>query len=578
MAIYEPLFSVFDNIIENTIKYENEIFVIRNNPSVLRQPCRSPSLMVTQEHESLLSDTERTHGRTALRNNVAAASALADAVRSTLGPKGLDKMLVDGGGGETIVTNDGVTVLENAEVEHPTAKMLIAQSSAQDRQAGDGTTTTVILTAELLQNALELVNIGVHPGLIERGYRIASKEAINELSNISKKSSGNDSLKSVMTSLSGKSDEGVREHLSKLAIQAASALSHEVESGMYADASLVKKILDKGRPSIESELVSGLVLAKDKLHSEMKMYPKGGKILILDGGISRRKPDIDINLKVTDTGMIAELNAQELADIENRVSAIAATGCNLLCVRDGIDDDAREMLLKAGITCYRRIEKPELELLARTTGSTMVHDAALAKVDDLGEFTSLTSENWGGVTHMKIVGSMKGGMTLIVRGTSKARMDEVSRGFDDAMGVACGLVRDPRVLPGGGATQMALARFLRKFAPTVSGREQLAIDAFAGALESIPRILAENAGLSPLDEVLRLNAAQESNGPWTGLNMLNGETEEMHDAGIIEPFSVTKNAITGAMEAAVSVLRIDDVLWANQDPSIPDWKSEESED
>ena len=534
--------------------------------------------MVTQEHESLLSDTERTHGRTALRNNVAAASALADAVRSTLGPKGLDKMLVDGGGGETIVTNDGVTVLENAEVEHPTAKMLISQSSAQDRQSGDGTTTTVILTAELLQNALELVDIGVHPGLIELGYRIASKEAMNELSNISKEASDEDSLKSVMTSLSGKSDEGVREHLSKLAIQASKALSHGVEGGMDADPSLVKKILDKGRPSIESELVSGLVLAKDRLHSEMKMYPEGGKILILDGGISRRKPEIDINLKVTDTGMIAELNAQELADIEKRVSAIAATGCNLLCARDGVDDDARGMLLKEGITCYRRIEKPELELLARTTGSTIVHDAALARVDDLGEFTSLTSEKWGGVTHMKIVGSLKGGMTLIVRGTGKTRMDEVARGFDDAMGVACGLVRDPRVLPGGGATQMALARFLRKFAPTVPGREQLAIDAFAGALESIPRILAENAGLSPLDEVLRLNAAQESNGSWIGLNMLNGKTEAMDDSGIIEPFSVTKNAITGAMEAAVSVLRIDDVLWANQDPSIPDWKSEESED
>lgn len=534
--------------------------------------------MVTQEHESLLSDTDRTHGRSALRNNVAAASALADAVRSTLGPKGLDKMLVNGGGEETIVTNDGVTVLENAEVEHPTAKMLIAQSSAQDRQAGDGTTTTVILTAELLQNALELVDIGVHPGLVERGYRIASKEAIKELSNISKEASEDDFLKSVMTSLSGKSDEGVREHLSQLAIEASSSLTHEVESGKDADESLVKKIYDRGRPSIESELVSGLVLAKDSLHPEMKMYPEGGKILILDGGISRRKPDIDINLKVTDTGMIAELNAQELADIENRVTAIAATGCNLLCVRDGVDDDARGMLLKAGITCYRRIEKPELELLARTTGSTMVHDSALARTEDLGEFTSLTSEKWGGVTHMKLVGSLKGGLTLIVRGTGKTRMDEVARGFDDAMGVACGLVRDPRVLPGGGATQMAIARHLRKFAPSITGREQLAIDAFAGALEAIPRILAENAGLSPLDEVLRLNAAQESNGSWTGLNMLNGEIEGMGEVGVIEPFGVTKNAISGAMGAAVSVLRIDDVLWANQDPSIPDWNPEESED
>ncbi|HJM87132.1 MAG TPA: thermosome subunit alpha [Candidatus Thalassarchaeaceae archaeon] len=529
-------------------------------------------MMVTQEHESLLNDTQRTQGRSALRNNVAAATALAGAVRSTLGPKGLDKMLVSGGDNHATVTNDGVTVLENAQVEHPTAKMLIAQSSAQDRQAGDGTTTTVILTAELLQNALELIDIGVHPGLVGRGYRLANSEIMKELSNLSKEATEEDSLKSVMTSLSGKSDEGVREHLSKLAVKAAKSLTHQVDGRIDADATLVKKIHDMGRPSVESELISGLVLAKDRLHSEMKMYPKGGSILILDGGISRRKPDIDINLKVTDTGMIAALNAQELRDIQNRVDAIATTGCNLLCVRDGIDDDARGMLLKAGITCYRRIEKPDLELLARTTGSTIVHEPMLARSEDLGKFTSLTSEKWGGVTYMKLVGASSAGLTLVVRGTSKTRMDEVARGFDDAIGVACGLVCEPRVLPGGGATQMALARHLRKFAPTVPGREQLAIEAFAGALEAIPRILSENAGLSPLDELLRLNAAQEVNGPWTGLNIFNGQTAAMDEVGIIEPLAVSKNAISGAMEAAVSVLRIDDVLWANQDPSIPDWE------
>lgn len=532
--------------------------------------------MVTQEHESLLSDTERTHGRAALRNNVTAALALADAVRSTLGPKGLDKMLV--GSDSTTVTNDGVTVLETAKVEHPTAKMLISQSSAQDRKAGDGTTTTVILTAELLQNALELIDIGVHPAIVERGYRLASGESMKYLSTIAKPASKEDWLKSVMTSLSGKSDEGVREHLSQLAVNAATELTKDVEDGKDADASLVKKIQVRGRPSTESELVSGLVLAKERLHSEMKMYPSGGTILILDGGISRRKPDLEINLKVTDLGMVSALNEQELTDIQNRVDAIAATGCNLLCVRDGIDDDARGMLLNAGITCYRRIEKPDLELLSRTTGATIVHEPILARPKDLGEFSSLTSERLGDVTYMKIIGSLRGGLTLIIKGTGKTRMEEVERCFDDAIGVACGIVRDPRILPGGGATQMALSRHLRKFSTTIPGREQLAVEAFAAALESIPRILTENAGMSPLDELLKLNSAQEQNGPWIGLNLANGETETMDQAGIIEPFAVSNNAIAGAMEAAVSVLRIDDVLWANQDPSIPDWeKSDGSE-
>ena len=527
--------------------------------------------MVTQEHESLLSETERSQGRVALRNNVAAASALADAVRSTLGPKGLDKMLVNGEGGVT-VTNDGVTVLETAKVEHPTAKMLIAQSSAQDREAGDGTTSTVILTAELLQNALELIEMGVHPTLVEKGYRLASKEAMSHLQQMSKEATEEDSLRSVMTSLSGKSDEGVRHHLSQLAVSAATSLATEVNGKIEADPTLIKKVNDGGRPSTESELVSGLVIAKEPIHIEMEMFPEGGKILILDGGISRRKPDLDINLKVTDIGMTSALNEQEVADIQNRVDVIAATGCNLLCARDGIDDDARNMLLAAGITAYRRIEKPDLELLARTTGALVVHEPTLAKPEDLGNFTSLNTQNWNGVSQMQLIGSEKGGLTLIVRGTSKTRIDEVSRGFDDASAIACGLVRDPRILPGGGATQMALARHLRKTAPTVPGREQLAIEAFSGALESIPRILAENAGLSPLDEVLKLNAAQEEGGDWIGLNIHSGETESMYDAGIIEPLVVSLNAISGAMEAAVSVLRIDDVLWANQDPSIPDWE------
>jgi len=304
--------------------------------------------MVTQEHESLLSETERSQGRVALRNNVAAASALADAVRSTLGPKGLDKMLVSGEGGVT-VTNDGVTVLETAKVEHPTAKMLIAQSSAQDREAGDGTTSTVILTAELLQNALELIEIGVHPTLVEKGYRMASKEAMSHLLQMSKEATEEDSLRSVMTSLSGKSDEGVRRHLSQLAVSAATSLATEVNGKIEADPSLIKKVNDGGRPSTESELVSGLVIAKEPIHIEMEMLPDGGKILILDGGISRRKPDLDINLKVTNLGMTSALNEQEVADIQNRVDAIVATGCNLLCARDGIDDDARNMLLAAGI-------------------------------------------------------------------------------------------------------------------------------------------------------------------------------------------------------------------------------------
>ena len=532
--------------------------------------------MTQHEHETLLSDTKRSEGRMALRNNVAAASALADAVRSTLGPRGLDKMLVSEG--DVLVTNDGVTVLQNAKVEHPTARMLIDQSTAQDTQAGDGTTTTVILTAELLQNALELTERGVHPSIIGRGFRMAWEACESGLGEIARPMSEEQHLQAVQTSLAGKSDEGIRAHLSNLAVEAALSLSDEVDGVASADASLVKVVTDRGKQSTASELVHGLVLPKEKIHPQMELLPKGGRIMLLDGGISRRKPEVDINLKVTDLGMLAALNERELADVQKRVDAISALGVDLLCVRDGIDDDARGMLYSAGITAYRRLERPDLELLSRATGATLVHEISLAVEDDLGEFSSLSETNWHGVNHLLLVGSQSRGLTLVVRGTSNTRIEEIERCFEDALQVACNLVESPQLLPGGGATQMALARRLRRHAETVPGREQLAIEAFAAALDSIPRILAENAGLSSLDESIRLNAAQDEGGDWIGLDLFTGEPRDMAEAGIVEPLLVTRHAIEGATEAAISVLRIDDVLWAEQDAQEPDWNTDDSDE
>ena len=381
-------------------------------------------------------------------------------------------------------------------------------------------------------------------------------------------------LQAVQTSLAGKADEGIRAHLSNLAVEAALSLSEEIDGAVSADGSLVKVISDRGQQSTESELVHGLVLPKEKIHSLMNLLPKGGKVMLLDGGISRRKPEIEISLKVTDVGMLAALNERELADVQKRVDAIAALGVNLLCVRDGIDDDARGMLYSAGITAYRRLEKPDLELLSRATGATLVHEISLASESDLGKFSTLSETNWHGINHMVLVGSQSRGLTLVVRGTTNTRIEEIERCFEDAIQVACNLIEEPRLLPGGGATQMALARRLRRHAETVPGREQLAIEAFAAALDSIPRILAENAGLSSLDESIRLNAAQDEGGDWIGLDLFAGEPRDMAEAGVVEPVLVTRHAIEGAMEAAVSVLRIDDVLWAEEDAQEPDWKTD----
>ena len=369
--------------------------------------------MVSPEHESLLNDTDRVQGHSALRDNVAAASALADAVRSTLGPRGLDKLLVDEEGA-SLVTNDGVTVLETAKVEHPTAKMLISTASAQDAMARDGTTTTVLLIAELLQNGLELVERGIHPAIICNGWNIAQERAAADLKQLSRAPSGDDDLlQAVRTSLAGKVDEGVRENLSQLAVQAAHAIATGSGGEVRADPSLVKVINDVGGGGGDTHLVAGLVLPKERIHPEMPDHRDAGRIILFDGALERRGLDIQANLKVTQTGMLAQLHESERADLAKRVQALIDVGIDVLIVRDGIDDEARAQLNDAGITAYRRVEKQELDLLSRATGALMVHDVNNIRDDDIGEFSTLSEENWHGVNHLILVGSAERGQTLV---------------------------------------------------------------------------------------------------------------------------------------------------------------------
>ena len=524
--------------------------------------------MVQQEQDKVLTDTERVAGRQALRNNVAAAVALADAVRSTLGPKGLDKLLV-GGDGSTLVTNDGVTVLETAKVEHPTAKMLISTSRAQDDEVRDGTTSTVVLTAELLVNALELVDRGVHPTMIASGYRMCGPVIEQTLESISKPADAAKSLSSVKTSLAGKGDIGMQTILAELAHQAATATG----SG---ETDHVRVLTERSGSIKNSELIPGIVLVKARVHREMVMKPNSGRILILDGGIEKRRPEMEASLKITNLGAIDAFHARETADLQARVDALKAANIDCLVARDGIEEEAHAMLAKAGILSYRRVERPEIEHLCRATGARPVFDVQDILDDDVGHFNSIREEKWQGVEHTIFEGSQSQGVTVVIRGSTEMRLEEAQRAFDDALGVACQLVRNPQLLPGGGATQIALARRLRRHAETIPGREQMAIEGFAAALEVIPRILAENAGLDPIDELLKITAAQaQTDSAWHGLDVNTGKASDMDLAAITEPLSVTRHAIAGATEAAISVLRIDDVLWAKQDAQEPDWQEED---
>ena len=536
--------------------------------------------MVQPEHDIALQDTDRLQGRAALVNNVKAAVALAGAVRSTLGPRGLDKMLVDSDG-SSLVTNDGVTVLETAQIEHPTARLLIAASSSQDKVARDGTTTTVVLTAELLQNALEMVRSGIHPSVVINGYNIAQKECLRELGSLSREPSSKSEVESVVsTSLAGKIGDSLGEHLTALAIRAAEVISKE-DGGDDLERLRVKRLPVSGGSSSDSELVSGLVIAKTRLDQSTPSSCKGGRIAIIDGGLENPKLEIDAEIEVRSAGVLQGFHKRTMEKLQEQVSHLLSLGVDLLIVRDGIADEAVSMLREAGITAYRRFERNDLEMLSRLTGSHIVRGIERLGEDNVGTYENRSESVTAGVSHTTIEGSEGGAMTILIRGSSPQIREECERAFDDALGVAFRLTRDSRMLPGGGASQTHLARHLRTFAPANKGREQIAIEGYAAALEVIPRSLAENAGLSPIDEVLELSASQASdsdNGSWVGLNAWTGKKARMDKLGILDPLFVVSNSISGATEAAISVLRINDVLWAKQDPLTPDWKEEEDQE
>ena len=527
---------------------------------------------LTMSEVPILKETTRSTGRDALRSNITAALALAGAVRSTLGPLGQDKLLVDDEG-RTMVTNDGVTVLESAKVEHPVAKMLINASTTQDRIARDGTTSAVLLSAELLQNAWELVLQGVHPSAIARGYRLAEEACRQHYEHLVVQATPERQRQAAITSLSGKIHEAMQHHLAELALQAAKAVLEQRAQGFVADPTRVKILTQTGGSMTDSSLTTGLVLAKKRATDTMPKHLKSGKIALIDGGLERRELMSKVKLNVTNTGVLEQFRQQEKALLLEQVDHLVSLGVTLLACKEGIDDDVHSALSEAGIQAFRRVARADLDLLARGTNATLNNNISGLNERDLGVFISSRNERWNGVMHW-IVETEEGGATFIAKGSTSEAVEEVERCFADALGVACQLLEEPALLAGGGATQIALARHLRRYAEGFPGREQLAIDAFADALEIIPRVLAQNAGLDPLDTLLQVVAAQTNSkneqGHLIGLDVVEKEPKNMVEQGVVEPLRITRQALAGATEAALSVLRIDDVLWAKQDPAIPD--------
>lgn len=500
--------------------------------------------------------TNRSVGRDAQRNNILAGKVLAETVRTTLGPKGMDKMLVDGLG-DIVVTNDGVTILKEMDIEHPAAKMLVEVAKTQEDEVGDGTTTAVIIAGELLKKSESLLDQDIHPTIIAMGYRQAAEKAQEILDDIAIDSVDEETLiKVAMTAMTGKGTEAAREPLAKLIVDAVQKVA---EDGAV-DTDNIKIEKKDGAVVEDSTLVEGVIVDKEKVHPGMPSEVKDAKIALVNSPLEVKETEVDAEIRITDPAQMQAFIEQEEKMVKDMVDKVAESGANVLFAQKGIDDLAQHYLSKAGILAVRRVKKSDIEKLARATGANVVTNLEDLTADDLGEAGIVEERKVSGEEMIFVEEcSVAKSVTLFVRGSTKHIVDEIVRAIEDAIGVVAATVEDDKVVAGGGAPEIAMAKKLKDYADSISGREQLAVNAFAEALEIVPKTLAENAGLDSIDSLVDLRAAHE-NSAVMGLDVFTGKVADMKEAGVIEPKRVKKQAIQSASEAAEMILRIDDVI------------------
>lgn len=500
--------------------------------------------------------TNRSVGRDAQRNNILAGKVLAETVRTTLGPKGMDKMLVDGLG-DIVVTNDGVTILKEMDIEHPAAKMLVEVAKTQEDEVGDGTTTAVIIAGELLKKSESLLDQDIHPTIIAMGYRQAAEKAQEILDDIAIDSIDEETLiKVAMTAMTGKGTEAAREPLAKLIVDAVQKVA---EDGAV-DTDNIKIEKKDGAVVEDSTLVEGVIVDKERVHPGMPSEVKDAKIALVNSPLEVKETEVDAEIRITDPAQMQAFIEQEEKMVKDMVDKVAESGANVLFAQKGIDDLAQHYLSKAGILAVRRVKKSDIEKLARATGANVVTNLEDLTADDLGEAGIVEERKVSGEEMIFVEEcSVAKSVTLFVRGSTKHIVDEIVRAIEDAIGVVAATVEDDKVVAGGGAPEIAMAKKLKDYADSISGREQLAVNAFAEALEIVPKTLAENAGLDSIDSLVDLRAAHE-NSAVMGLDVFTGKVADMKEAGVIEPKRVKKQAIQSASEAAEMILRIDDVI------------------
>ncbi len=511
--------------------------------------------------------TLRSTGRDAQKNNIAAAKAVADIVRSTLGPKGMDKMLVDSIGDITI-TNDGVTILEEMEVEHPAAKMMVEVAKTQNEEVGDGTTTAVILAGELLKRAETLLDQEIHPTIITKGYKLAKEEALKILEEIAIPIDIKDTetlKKIVITAMSGKSGKEAAPKIAEVIIEAVRSVAEEKNGKIKIDKDNIKRVKKHGAAAEETQLIRGVIVDKEIVHPQMPKTIKNAKIALLDCPLEIEKTETDAQIRITSPEQLQAFLEQEQKMLKEMVNKIASVGANVVFCEKGIDDLAQHYLAKKGIAACRRIKRSDLEALAKATGARIVSNLDDLTEKDLG-YAELVEERKIAGEAMTFVTGCKNpkSVTILVRGTTEHVVDEIDRNVEDGIGALISALEMGKIVPGAGAVEAELAKRIREFAEKFSGREQLAIQEFANSLEIIPRTLAENAGLDPIDILVELRAAHEHGKVNYGVDVFSGKIIDALEAGIVEPFKVKTHAIKTAAEAAEMILRIDDVIAAGK--------------
>ncbi len=516
--------------------------------------------------------TKRTKGRDAQRINILIAQAVAQAVKSTLGPKGMDKMIVDDLGDITI-SNDGATILSEMSIEHPAGKMLVEIAKSQDDEVGDGTTTVVILAGTMLKEAENLLNNDIHPSVIIKGYRIASGKAKEFLNEIARDVNIKDReiLRNIaLTSMTGKSAESAEE-LADLVVDSISMVGEERNGKMLVDIENIKVEKKQGGSMSDSKLIKGIVVDKEVVHSAMPKNIKNAKIALVDAAFEVKETETDAKIEITSPEQMNAFLIQEEEMLKNFVKKVKQSGANVLLCQKGIDDLAQHFLAKEKILAVRRVKKSDMTALARATGAKIVSRIEDLTQEDLGTALNVEEKKISGENMVFIEGCQNPkSVSILLRGGSEHIVDEVERAIHDALMSVTTAIKDGKIVAGGGSPEIEVAIRLREYSSTIGGREQLAIEAFANALEEIPRTLAETAGMNPLDTTVKLRAAhRKENGKDIGVDVLEGDIGDLYKKNVLEPLSVKTQAIASASEVAEMILRIDDIIAGSSKNKMP---------